>query len=179
MRVSDFIAQFIEDKGITHVFMLSGGGMMHLQDSLSRLKKTKYVCHHHEQAATFAAEAYGRQRGGPGIVFATSGPGAANTVTGIISAFQDSSALIVIAGQAKRSETMRHIGTSDDVRQLGTFEVDMLPIVSSVTKFVWFLDRPEDVKMVMEKAWRLATTGRPGPVYIEVPLDVQGALIAL
>lgn len=178
MRVSDYIAKFIEDKGITHVFMVSGGGMMHLQDSLSRLEKTKYVCHHHEQAATFAAEAYGRQRGCPGVVFATSGPGALNTVTGIVSAWQDSSPLIVIAGQAKRSETMRY--TLDfSVRQKGTFEVDMLPIIQSVTKYAQFLYEPANTPTVMRTAWKHATTGRPGPVYVEVPLDVQGAALEL
>ncbi len=176
MRVSDYIANFIEDKGITHVFMLSGGGMMHLQDSLSRLKKTKYVCHHHEQAATFAADAYARQRGCPGVVFATSGPGALNTVTGIVSSWQDSTPLIIIAGQAKRSECMRWTGEFEK-RQIGTFEVDMLPIVSSITKYSHFLDDPKDVQAVMQTAWKIATEGRPGPVYIEVPLDVQGAPI--
>lgn len=175
MTVAEFVAKYIERKGITHVFMVSGGGMMYLQDALSRLKKTQYVCHHHEQAATFAAEAYGRQRGGPGVVFATSGPGALNTVTGIVSAWQDSSPLIVIAGQAKRSETMRYTNTKG-VRQLGTFEVDMLPIVESVTKYSVFLDNPEMTHVVMDKAWNCATSGRPGPVYIEIPVDVQGAV---
>lgn len=176
IRVSDYIASFLEEKGVDCAFMLSGGGMMHLQDALSRRTKLRYVCNHHEQACTYAAEAYGRQRESIGVCYVTSGPGAANTVTGIISAYQDSSPLIIIAGQAKVADTIR--GTKQQgLRQLGTFEVDMLPIVQSITKYAVFLGDPEMVRFHLEKAYHLATTGRPGPVYFEVPVDVQGASI--
>ena len=176
IRVGDYIAEFLEGKGVDCAFMLSGGGMMHLQDALSRRTKLKYVCNHHEQACTFAAEAYGRQRESIGVCYATSGPGAANTITGIISAYQDSSPLIIIAGQAKVADTIRGTG-QPGLRQLGTFEIDMVPIVQSVTKYAVFLDDPKMVRFHLEKAYHLATTGRPGPVYFEVPVDVQGALI--
>ncbi|MBI2514255.1 MAG: thiamine pyrophosphate-binding protein [Opitutae bacterium] len=176
IRVGDFIAEFLEQKGVDCAFMLSGGGMMHLQDALSRRKKLKYICNHHEQACTFAAEAYGRQRESIGVCYATSGPGASNTITGIVSAYQDSSPLIVIAGQAKVSDTIRGTGQVG-LRQLGTFEIDMVPIVQSVTKYAVFLKDPQRVRFELEKAYHLATTGRPGPVYFEVPVDVQGAPI--
>jgi acetolactate synthase-1/2/3 large subunit len=176
IRVSDYIAGFLEDKGVDCAFMLSGGGMMHLQDALSRRKKLRYVCNHHEQACTFAAEAYGRQRESIGVCYATSGPGASNTITGIISAYQDSSPLLIIAGQAKVSDTIRGTGQSG-LRQLGTFEIDMVPIVQSVTKYAVFLKDPQMVRFELEKSYHLATTGRPGPVYFEVPVDVQGAPI--
>lgn len=176
IRVGDYIAGFLEEKGVDCAFMLSGGGMMHLQDALSRRKKLKYVCNHHEQACTFAAEAYGRQRESIGVCYATSGPGASNTITGIISAYQDSSPLIIIAGQAKVSDTIRGTG-QPGLRQLGTFEIDMVPIVQSVTKYAVFLQDPKMVRFELEKAYHLATTGRPGPVYFEVPVDVQGAPI--
>lgn len=176
IRVSDYIAGFLEEKGVDCAFMLSGGGMMHLQDALSRREKLKYVCHHHEQACAFAAEAYGRQRESVGVCYATSGPGSSNTITGIVSAFQDSSPLIVIAGQAKVSDTIRGTG-QQGLRQLGTFEIDMVPIVQSVTKYAVFLKDPQMVRFQLEKAYHLATTGRPGPVYFEVPVDVQGAPI--
>ncbi len=176
IRVSDYIAEFLESKGVDRAFMLSGGGMMHLQDALSRRTKLKYVCNHHEQAATYAAEVYGRQRESLGVCYVTSGPGAANAVTGMVSAYQDSSPLMVISGQTKVSDTIR--GTQQmGLRQLGTFEVDMLPIVQSITKYAVFLDDPSMVRFHMEKAYHLAMSGRPGPVYLEVPVDVQGAPI--
>ncbi len=176
IRVADYIAAFLEGKGVDCAFMLSGGGMMHLQDALSRRTKLRYVCNHHEQACAFAAEAYGRQRESVGVCYATSGPGASNTITGIISAYQDSSPLIIIAGQAKVSDTI--CGTRQHgLRQLGTFEIDMVPIVQPVTKYAVFLDDPKMVRFHLEKAYHLATTGRPGPVYFEVPVDVQGAPI--
>lgn len=176
MRVADYIAAFLEAKGVDRAFMLSGGGMMHLQDALSRRTTLKYVCNHHEQACAYAAEAYGRQRESVGVCYVTSGPGAANAVTGIISAYQDSSPLIIIAGQAKLSDTIRGTGQTG-LRQLGTFEVDMLPIVQSITKYAVFLHDASMVRYHLEKAYHLATTGRPGPVYLEVPVDIQGAPI--
>jgi acetolactate synthase I/II/III large subunit len=175
-RVADYIAEFIHSKGVDRVFLLSGGGMMHLQDGLGRHPGIRPIYQHHEQSCVFAAEAYGRQRHSIGVCYVTSGPGASNTVTGIVSAYQDSSPVLVIAGQAKISDTMR--GTQQlGLRQLGTFEVDMLPIVESITKYAVFLNDPQTVRFHLEKAFALATTGRPGPVYLEVPLDIQGAWI--
>lgn len=176
IRVADYIAEFLEKKGIEHAFMLSGGGMMHLQDALSRREKLRYVCNHHEQACGFAAEAYGRQRQHVGLCYATSGPGAANTVTAVVSAYQDSSPVIFLGGQAKVSETIRGTGLTG-LRQFGTFEVDNVSILQSITKYAAYLRDPESVRFHMEKAYYLATHGRPGPVYIEVPVDISGALV--
>lgn len=175
VRVADFVAEFLEQKGVKHVFMLSGGGMMHLQDALSRSKNITYVCQHHEQACTFAADAYARLHG-LGVCYATSGPGAANTVTGLVSAYQDSVPIFVIAGQAKTSETIRATGNFG-LRQLGTFEVDMIPIVTSITKYAACVSNASTARFHLEKAYHLALEGRPGPVYLEFPVDVQGALI--
>lgn len=174
MRISDYICQHLEQIGVTHVFMLSGGGMMHLQDALSRREKLKYVCCHHEQSAAYAAEAYARLRGQLGVVFATSGPGAANTVTGVLQAFIDSTPLLVITGQAKLCETIRgshHIG----LRQYGTFECDIISIVEKITKFTHFLDDPKQTSYYLKKAISIALNGRPGPVLIDIPVDIQGA----
>src|SRR5690349_19606683 len=107
MRVGDYIAQHLENIGVTHVFWLSGGGMMHLMDAVARREKLKYVCHHHEQACAFSAEGYARKKESLGVCYATSGPGGTNTITGIVSAYQDSSPVLFLTGQAKRSETIR------------------------------------------------------------------------
>jgi acetolactate synthase-1/2/3 large subunit len=176
IRVSDYIAQYLENRGVTHVFWLSGGGMMHLMDAVARREKLKYVSHHHEQSCAFAAEAYARQRQDLGVCYATSGPGGANTVTGVVTAYQDSSPVLFLTGQAKVSETIRG-RKLQGLRQFGTFEVDIVPIVQSITKYAVFLEDPKSVRYHLEKAIALALSGRPGPVLIDVPVDVQGALV--
>ena len=176
MRVSDFIAQHLKAIGTDKVFLLSGGGMMHLIDAVARAE-LDYVCCHHEQACAMAAEGYARETGRLGVSYATSGPGATNILTGLVGAWQDSSPVLFITGQSKRSQTIR-LAKAKGLRQFGTFEVDIVPIVESVTKMAHFLDEPADVRHVLEKAIHLATTGRPGPVLIDIPLDVQGALVA-
>lgn len=175
MRVSDVIAQHIKRIGTDKAFLLSGGGMMHLIDAIA-VAELPYICCHHEQACAMAAEAYARQSGRLGVAYATSGPGATNLLTGLVGAWQDSAPVLFITGQAKRSQTIRSAPTLG-LRQFGTFEVDIVPIVESVTKFAHFLDEPNDVRRVLEQAIHEATTGRPGPVLIDVPLDVQGAMV--
>lgn len=175
MRVSDYLARHLAQIGVDRVFLLSGGGMMYLIDAIGRAG-IPYTCCHHEQACAMAAEGYARQTGRLGVSYATSGPGATNLLTGIVGAWQDSSPVLFITGQSKRSQTIR-LSQTRGLRQFGTFEVDIVPIVESVTKFAHFLDDPNDIRWVLEKAVHLATTGRPGPVLIDVPLDVQGALI--
>jgi acetolactate synthase-1/2/3 large subunit len=176
MRVSDWIARYLEGLGVRKVFLVSGGGMMHLLDSISRTPGVGYVCNHHEQACAMGAQAYARQTGSLGVCYATSGPGGTNTVTGILEAWQDSSPLLVVTGQSKVSQTIRGSGI-EGLRQFGTFEVDIVPIVAPVTKFAAFLDDPRRVRACFEEAVYHATTGRPGPVLIDIPLDVQGAPI--
>ncbi len=176
IRVADYIAQHLEKIGVTHVFLVAGGGMMHLQDAISRQKTLRYVCNHHEQSCAYAAEAYSRAREGLGVCYATSGPGGANTVTGVIQAWLDSSPVLFITGQSKVSETIRG-SKLFGLRQFGTFEVDIVPIVQTVTKSAVFLSDPQKARYELEKAIATAMSGRPGPVLMDIPLNVQSALI--
>lgn len=175
IRVSDFIAQHLDAIGVKAVFLLSGGGMMHLIDAVSRTG-VPYICCHHEQACAMAAEGYARQKGALGVCYATSGPGATNILTGLVGAWQDSSPVLFITGQSKRSQTIQLAG-SPGLRQFGTFEVDIVPIVSSVTKYAHMIETADSIRYHLEKAIHLATTGRPGPVLLDIPLDIQGAPI--
>jgi acetolactate synthase-1/2/3 large subunit len=173
-RVADYIVETLLNRGVTDTFMLAGGGMMHLVDAIGR-SHMRYVCHHHEQSASMAADAYARLRG-LGAVFVTSGPGATNALTGLAGAWLDSSPVVFISGQAKRSQTIRHHGL-DGLRQFGTFEVDIIPVVRSITKAAIFLDDASQVRFELERAIALAQSARQGPVWIDIPVDVQGALV--
>jgi acetolactate synthase I/II/III large subunit len=174
IRLSDYIANRLFAIGVKTVFLVAGGGMMHLIDALGRIEGLHYMCNHHEQASAIAADAYARQTGSLGVCYATSGPGATNILTGLVGAWQDSSPVLFLTGQSKLSETVRGAGIHG-LRQFGTFEVDIVPIVKSVTKYAVFLDDPQNVRYELEKAIHLARSGRPGPVLIDVPLDIQGA----
>lgn len=174
MRVADYIAQYLEQAGVQAAFMVSGGMMMHLIDAVGRVPGIRYYCNHHEQACAMAADAYARVSGRLTAVYATSGPGATNILTGLVGAWQDSSPVIFLTGQTKRKETIRCSGIPG-LRQMGFLEVDIVPIVQSVTKYSVFVDDPESIRYHLEKAVCLATTGRPGPVLLDIPLDVQGA----
>lgn len=176
VRVADYIAQYLDCLGVRAAFMVSGGMMMHLMDAVSRYPRIRYYCNHHEQASAMAADAYARKTGGLGLCLATSGPGATNLVTGIAGAWQDSSPVLFLTGQSKLAETIQGSGIVG-LRQFGVFEVDIVPIVQSITKYAVFLRDPKTVKYHLEKAVHLATTGRPGPVLIDIPLDIQAALI--
>ncbi|MEZ4814786.1 MAG: thiamine pyrophosphate-binding protein [Bdellovibrionota bacterium] len=175
-RVSDYIAHYIENLGVESVFLLSGGGMMHLLDSVSRLEKTKYYCNHHEQCCAIAADAYARKSGKLGVCYATSGPGGTNTLTGVLGAWQDSVPVLFISGQSKISQTIGGSGLND-LRQYGVFEVDIIPIVKSVTKYSVLIKDPNSIRYHLEKACYLARHGRPGPVFLDIPVDIQGAPI--
>lgn len=175
VRVADYIAAAATATGSQAFFLLSGGMMMHLMDAFGRSPLT-YVCNHHEQASAMAADAYARKSGKLGVCLATSGPGATNLITGMAGAYQDSVPILFLTGQNKRRETVR----GNDIRglrQFGFLEVDIIPIVESITKYAAFLDDVNDVRYHVEKAIHLALDGRPGPVLLDVPLDVQSALI--
>lgn len=176
IRVSDYIANFLEAKGVTKVFLISGGGMMHLLDAVSRTTKLGYVCNHHEQASAIAAEAYARKSNHLGVCYATSGPGATNIITGLAGAWQDSAPVLFVTGQSKLVQTIRHTGL-EGLRQFGTFEVDIVPVVQSMTKYAVFLNDANMIRYHLEKAYAIALHGRPGPVLIDVPVDMQGALV--
>lgn len=173
MKLSDYVVHFLKDFGTRDVFLLAGGGIMHLLDSLAKEKDIHKYYNLHEQASGFAADGYAQYSNKLGVVFATTGPGATNVVTSLASAFIDSTPLLVISGQVKRAS----ITTLAGVRQTGAQEVGIIPIVSSVTKYAVTVMNPEDIRFALEKAVYLATTGRPGTVWLDIPLDVQAAEI--
>jgi acetolactate synthase-1/2/3 large subunit len=132
IKVSDIITNFFEEKGFKNVFLLSGGMMIHLLDSISKSDRIKYVCNHHEQACAIAAEGYARVSNSAGLCYATSGPGATNTITGIAGAWLDSSPVVYITGQSRTTLTVRGAGPKD-LRMLGNFEVDIIEIAKPIT----------------------------------------------
>jgi acetolactate synthase-1/2/3 large subunit len=173
IKLSDYIMNFLADKGVRHVFMLPGGGAMHLDDSLGRHKDLKYTCFLHEQALAIAAEAYGQFTNLPGVGLVTSGPGSTNAITAVAAAYIDSTPCVFISGQAKRPDLKGKSG----VRQMGSQEVDIVSMVSCVTKYAVTVLEPNEIRYHLERAWYLATSGRMGPVWLDMPLDVQAALI--
>ena len=173
MTVSDWIIQFLEDKGVEHIFTVSGGGSIFLCDALARAKRMKYVCCHHKQAAGYAAEAYTRLRG-LGACLVTSGPGGTNAVSACASAWLDSVPVIFISGQAFLKQTIRkHPG----LRQLGVQEINIINIVQDITKYSCVLDKAGMVKSLMNIAYSMATEGHKGPVWLDIPGDIQNAAI--
>ncbi|HUZ46962.1 MAG TPA: thiamine pyrophosphate-binding protein [Terriglobia bacterium] len=174
MRVADYIAKSVELTGTDTAFMVAGGMMMHLMDAFGRLDRMHYFCNFHEQASAMAADAYARRSGKLGVCLATSGPGATNLLTGMVGAYQDSVPVLFLTGQCKRAETIRTSGI-EGLRQCGFLEADIVPIVQSVTKYAAFVEAPERARYHLEKAIHLALSGRPGPVLLDIPLDVQGA----
>ena len=176
MRVADYVTQALRDAGVDTIFLLSGGGMMHLVDAAGKTPGIRYVCNHHEQAGAMAADGYARQKCGLGATYATSGPGGTNTITGIVGCWQDSTPTVFITGQSKTTQTI-HLSGIEGLRQFGTFEVDIVPMVASVTKYATMLTDAKKARYHVEKAIYLATSGRPGPVLLDIPLDIQGAQI--
>lgn len=172
-RVADYIADFIATLGVGHVFLLPGGGAMHLNDAVGKHPRLEVVACHHEQAAAIAAEAYGRIQENIGVAMVTTGPGATNAVTAVAGAWIESVPLLLLSGQVKRADLLR----GSPLRQKGVQEVDIVSIVRPITKYAVTVERPEDIRRALEHAAFLARTGRAGPVWIDVPLDVQGAPI--
>jgi len=173
MKLSDYVAKFIADMGVCHVFMLPGGGAMHLNDSLGYQPGIEYVCMLHEQGAAIAAEAYARVTNNLGVAMVTTGPGGTNALTGVAGAWLDSTPCLFISGQVKRADLMGEKG----VRQLGVQEMDIVSIVKSITKYGVTVMDPASIRYHMEKAVYLAKSGRPGPVWIDIPLDIQSSTI--
>jgi len=175
MRIADYIWSFLVEKGVTDVFLVTGGNAMHLDDALGLETRISTICVHHEQAAAMAAEGYARVGNSPGVLCVTSGPGAINTLGGLYGAFVDSLPVICIAAQSKR-ELLRSARNPEHVaglRQLGVQEADAVSMARPVTKYAATILEPFMVRYELEKAWHLATSGRPGPVFLDVPLDVQ------
>ena len=175
VRLSDYIARRLHEHGVRHVFMLTGGGAMHLNDAMGRVDGLQYVCCHHEQALAMAAESYTRLSGRLAALNVTTGPGGINALNGVHGAYTDSIAMIVVSGQAKRETLASNAPVR--LRQLGDQEVDIVSMVKPITKFAAMVTDPLDIRYLLEKALWLAETGRPGPVWLDVPIDVQSALI--
>lgn len=173
MRVADYIMSAVAAAGVKHAFLLPGGGAMHLVDALGLNPDLSFVPNHHEQASVIAAEAYGRIAENLGVALVTTGPGATNAITGVTGAWIESTPLLVISGQVKRADRIGDRG----VRQGGVQEVDIVSLVEPITKYAVTVDDPKLIRMHLEKALYLARHGRQGPVWIDVPLDVQASQI--
>ncbi|MCA9371630.1 thiamine pyrophosphate-binding protein [Candidatus Woesebacteria bacterium] len=175
MKLSDYIVEFVENY-VDSAFLLSGGGIMHIVDSLGRAKKLKTYCMHHEQAAAIAAEGYGRMTNKAGVVFVTTGPGGTNAITGAAGAWLDSIPMLVINGQVKTDNiTPRKNNGGQMVRATGFQELNVIDMVKPMSKYAETVEHPEDIRYHLEKAVYLATHGRPGPSWVEIPLDIQTA----
>ncbi len=171
IKLSDYVMDFLARQGVRNVFMLAGGGAMHLNDSLGRCAGLNYVCNLHEQAVAIAAEAHARVTNGLSAALVTTGPGGTNAVTGVAAAWLDSTPVIFISGQVKRADLKRETG----VRILGVQEIDIVSIVQPITKYAVTIDDPLSIRYHLEKAVHLARSGRRGPVWIDIPLDVQAS----
>jgi acetolactate synthase-1/2/3 large subunit len=176
IRVADYIANKISEY-TDHVFLVTGGGAMHLNDAFGKEKNLKYVCCHNEQSCSIAAEAYTRVSGKIGAVNVTTGPGGINALNGVFGAWVDSIPMIIISGQVKRETSLSHYKLNGKLRQLGDQEVDIVSMVQHITKYSILVDDALNIKYHMEKALYLAMDGRPGPVWLDIPVDVQSTLI--
>lgn len=175
MTVSEFIFDFLQKKGLETVFMVSGSSAMWLTDSLKRNEKLKAVCCNHEQAAAMGAACYGRLAGVPGACLVTIGPGATNAITGVAGAYTDSFPMFCISGQA--NSKLLTMQRELNMRQNGTQCVDLEPVVSPIVKYFGLVMAPEEIRFHMEKAYWCAMEGRRGPVWIDVPIDIQNRQI--
>jgi acetolactate synthase-1/2/3 large subunit len=173
MKISDYVMKFISELGVKHVFYISGGGAMHLNDSLGRNEKLEGICMLHEQGASIAAEAYARITEGFGVCLVTSGPGGTNAITGLAGAYYDSSPVIFISGQAKRADLVN----DQNIRQFGSQETDIVSIAKSISKYAVQIKEPENIRYEIEKAAAIAVNGKPGPVWLDIPLDIQATKI--
>ena len=176
MRVADYIADFIYKNGTDHVFMFSGGGIMHLVDGLACNKNLKKFCVHHEQTSSMAIESYSKITGKMGVGYFTTGPGVTNAITGLAGAWLDSVPCLFVSGQSKVKESV-YMAKTPGLRQIGVQEINTLPIVQSLTKYSAFIDNPNDIKYHLQKAYYLAREGRPGPVWLDIPSNIQSAII--
>ncbi len=178
IKVSDFVAKFIEEHKDTgnSIFMVSGGGNMHLIDSLGKNDNLEFICNHHEQACTIASEGYARVTNKIGISYVTTGPGGTNAITGVYGAWVDSIPTLTISGQVKFETTIAS-EPNLNLRQLGDQEINIIDLVKPVTKYAQMITDKNSIKYHLQKAIYLAKEGRPGPVWLDIPLDIQGAMV--
>ncbi len=171
VRLADYVMSFLESIGVRDIFTVLGGGSIFLDDALGQSKKIKYYCCHHEQAVAMATEAYARVKGDIGVSLVTSGPGGTNTITGVTGSWIDSVPHLIISGQVYLNQTIEDSG----VRQLGIQEINIMDIVKPITKYAVMVKYPNKIKYHLQKAVYIAKTGRPGPVWIDIPGNIQNA----
>ena len=179
-RLADYVADFLAAHGVTDVFSVVGGGAMHLNDALGHHPALHVTYNHHEQASAIAAEAYARIDNKIAALCVTTGPGGTNALTGVVGGWLDSIPMFVISGQVRYDTTARYAAQFTDglpLRAVGDQEYDITKSVAPMTKYATMLEDPNQIRYVLEKAWHLATTGRPGPVWIDIPVNYQGGYI--
>jgi len=179
IRLADYVADFLVDHGITDVFSVVGGGAMHLNDALGHNIGLKVTYNHHEQACAIAAEAYARLDNKIAAVCVTTGPGGTNALTGVVGGWLDSIPMFIISGQVRYDTTARYAlqFTESPLRSMGDQEYDIVKSVEPMTKYATMIEEPKQIRYALEKGWHLAVTGRPGPVWIDIPVDYQGCFI--
>lgn len=175
MRVADYIMQRLVEQNVQHLFMITGRGMLYLSDAAAKQEGLTCICPHHEQAASYAAMAYAQTTDGFGACMVSTGCAGTNALTGVLCAWQDEVPLIVISGQNTLKETVRY--THIPVRTFGQQEADVVALASPITKYAVMIDDPDSIAYELDKAFYLASNGRKGPVWIDVPLDIQNARI--
>ena len=179
-RLADYVADFLVNHGVSDCFSVVGGGAMHLNDALGHKEGLKVTYNHHEQASAIAAEAYARLDNKIAALCVTTGPGGTNAITGVLGGWLDSIPMFVLSGQVRYDTTARYTSQFTDglpLRAVGDQEYDIVKSVEHMTKYAVMLENPSDIRYVLEKAWHLATTGRPGPVWVDIPVNFQGGFI--
>ena len=179
-RLADYVADFLINHGVTDCFSVVGGGAMHLNDALGHKEGLKVTYNHHEQACAIAAEAYARLDNRIAAVCVTTGPGGTNALTGVVGGWLDSIPMFIISGQVRYDTTARYAMKFTDgmpLRAMGDQEYDIVKSVTPMTKYAVMIEDPKQIRYALEKAWHLATTGRPGPVWIDIPVNFQGGYI--
>ena len=179
IRLADYVADFLVQHGVTDAFSVVGGGAMHLNDALGHKKGLRVTYNHHEQACAIAAEAYARLDNKIAAVCVTTGPGGTNALTGVVGGWLDSIPMFIISGQVRYDTTERYAlqYTETPLRAMGDQEYDIVKSVEPMTKYATMIEDPKQIRYALEKAWHLATTGRPGPVWIDIPVNFQGGYI--
>ena len=175
IKVAEYIAEFLVEHGIKDIFTVVGGGAMHLNDAFGHKEGLHCTYNHHEQASAIAAESYARIHNKIAVVCVTSGPGALNALNGVAGAYMDSIPMLVISGQTKSTLTVKHSGLK--LRTLGNQEFDIVGAVSGMTKYRKMIENPEEIRYCLEKALYIAESGRPGPCWLDIPLDIQGSYV--
>ena len=179
-RLADYVADFLVKKGITDCFMVVGGGAMHLNDALGHKEGLHCTYNHHEQACAMAAEAYARVNNRIAAVCVTTGPGGTNALTGVLGGWLDSIPMLVVSGQVRYDTTARYMQQFTNglpIRAVGDQEFDITKAAASMCKYAVMLEKPEDIRYILERAYHLATTGRRGPSWVDIPVDFQGLVI--